>query len=186
LNTGGINSADMETDDNTSDVNSDNSFNAQQSPDNVQENHQNSFNAEQDKNGAVVSNNLKIEQTKKLVDRWLQSPIIGFGYGSYIPGYYRSQTQLFLYEMTAFALLMKLGIVGILSWLLLFVSATILVVKSNKNALFNIFLWFAVSIAFLITIQTNPLLFSANSINLIIFLILFGVDSSSKDKMRRC
>ena len=74
---------------------------------------------------------------------------------------------------------MKLGIIGILAWLSLFVGALVLVVKSDISNLFYIIMWTAISITFVITIQTNPLLFTANSINLIIFLILFGVYSSS-------
>lgn len=140
---------------------------------------ENSFDAEEDRKGAIISNNIKIEQTKKLVKHWLESPLAGFGYGSYIPNYFRSETQLFVYEMTFFSLLMKLGIIGILAWLSLFVGALVLVVKSNISNLFYIIMWTAIAITFVITIQTNPLLFTANSINLIIFLILFGVYSSS-------
>lgn len=151
--------------------------------DTIDDDLQNSFDAEGDRNGAIVSNNIKIEQTQKLIEHWLESPIIGFGYGSYIPDYRRSEIQPFAYEMTAFSLLMKIGIIGVLSWLMLFVSALILVIKSNKHNLLNIFMWLAVTMTFLISIQTNPLLFTANSINLIIFLVLFGVYSSSKKQI---
>ena len=68
--------------------------------------------------------------------------------------------------------MIKLGIIGILAWLSLFVGALVLVVKSDISNLFYIIMWTAISITFVITIQTNPLLFTANSINLIIFLIL--------------
>lgn len=143
---------------------------------------QSAFDKEQDKIGAIYSNNIKIEQMHRLYDQWKQSPIIGYGYGSSVPGYYRSETQLFLYEMTIFALLMKIGVVGIVSWALLAVGALVIVIKNNKKKLLNIVLWMAIAGAFLVAIQTNPLLFSANAINLIIFLVLFGVYSSVNNK----
>lgn len=132
----------------------------------------------------IASNTEKLVQIKKLFDRWKQSPFIGFGYGSYIPNYLRSQTVIYAYEMTSFSLLMKNGIFGIAFWLmLLFVPCVNIYKKCNKkNMKTNWVLWLAVSMAYIVSIQTNPLLLTPNSINLILFLVLYSVNCELKER----
>lgn len=52
-----------------------------------------------DKAGAAESNQIKLEQGKRLTQKWLQAPVFGWGYGSYIEDYLRSEEAPFSYEM---------------------------------------------------------------------------------------
>lgn len=135
----------------------------------------------------AASNTEKLVQIKKLTNQWKQSPFIGFGYGSYIKDYLRSPTVVYAYEMTAFSLLMKVGIVGALFWLLLLFAPYLNIYRNyrdNKIGKNRVALWIAVALAFIVSIQTNPLLFTASSMNLILILILYSVDCESRESIK--
>lgn len=135
------------------------------------------FDKDKDTEGALVSNNIKIEQMKKLIQEWLKKPLTGYGYGSYIRNYLRSKTATYAYEMTTFSLLMKTGIIGFSTWILLVISVLIHAYKTLKNKKYALFVWLASAISFIVSIQTNPLLFMANALSFIIYLILFTVNN---------
>jgi hypothetical protein len=138
------------------------------------------FNAEMDQQGALVSNNIKLEQSKQLLKAWLRKPLSGYGYGSYIKTYLRSNSNYYSYEMTTFSLLMKTGIIGFSAWALLALASLWHAWKVLKNQRRTFMVWIAVALCFLVAIQTNPLLFSANSISLIMYFILFTVNNEKK------
>lgn len=136
------------------------------------------WNSYQDQYGAYVSNSIKIEQAKKLLDKWSEHPIVGHGYGSYIEDYLRSESAVFSYEMTSFALLMKIGLLGALIWAIFALSMVVAAYSKYKENLRHFAVWLAISVCFFITIQTNPLLFSPNGMTFILFLLLDTVQEN--------
>lgn len=132
------------------------------------------FDAKKDSEGALISNHTKIAQSKQLIKGWTNNPIIGFGYGSYKSDYLISEKYKYMYEMVSFSLLFKTGIIGIGTWLLFFGAMSIEMIRNKRNKLKTV-IWFAIAGCYFITIQTNALLFTANSIALLIYLSLYTV-----------
>lgn len=130
-----------------------------------------------DKEGAVQSNQIKLEQVKHLTKKWLQSPILGWGYGSYVEGYLRSETSPFSYEMVLFALLMKIGLLGLGIWCIFFVSQVVMQIKyraRNKNWLLT---WAFLAISMAVCVQTNPLLICFTGMSIILLISLMSVQN---------
>lgn len=132
-----------------------------------------------DQYGAYISNNIKIKQAQKLLEKWREHPIVGHGYGSYIEDYLRSENAVFSYEMTFFALLMKIGLAGALVWVVFALSMVVAAYSKYKENLRHFAMWLAIAVSFFITIQTNPLLFSPNGMIFILFLLLDTVQEKN-------
>ncbi|MGH8318463.1 MAG: O-antigen ligase family protein [Steroidobacteraceae bacterium] len=64
-----------------------------------------------------ASDQTRIEEMRKLSDTFVQYPIAGTGMGSSVPGYRRSTTIPYSYEVQWYAMAMQFGIFG-LSWLI--------------------------------------------------------------------
>lgn len=133
--------------------------------------------AELDKEGAEESNNIKLEQMKKLTEKWLKSPLFGWGYGSYVEGYLRSETSPFSYEMQLFALLMKIGIVGIGIWFLFFCAQAVLQIKYGKHRRNRFAAWVFLAVAMAVCVQTNPLLICFTGMSVILLISLISVQN---------
>lgn len=131
-----------------------------------------------DEEGAAESNSIKIEQMGKLLGKWKGSPIIGYGYGSYVEGYLRSKVAPFSYEMQLFSLLMKIGVLGLVIWAGFFVLQFIVMIKKKPRNWLHIFAWLFLLTALVICVQTNPLLISFTGMSVILFLSLISVDES--------
>lgn len=132
-----------------------------------------------DREGAAESNQIKLEQIKRLTEKWLSAPVFGWGYGSYVDGYLRSDVSPFSYEMQAFALLMKIGIVGLGIWILFFACQIILMVKKHKvQSFYKMAAWLFLLIAIAICVQTNPLLISFTGMSVVLLISLICSDSS--------
>lgn len=134
-----------------------------------------------------IGNNLRDKQTDALLYKWRQRPFMGFGYGSYTEECIRSKAYPFLYEATFPALLMKVGIGGILVYLGLIISMVAFAYK-NKYSVgdTNGFLgWLIACIAFALAVQTNPLLFTYQGITVILFFLLSIEDKDIKWEIRR-
>lgn len=119
----------------------------------------------------ISSNTEKLIQAKKLFYKWTKKPLLGFGYGSYIQGYLRSDSVVYAYEMTFFSLLMKIGVVGLLVWMLPIVITGITIFRHGKPRKIFI-IWLAVTTGYLVSVQTNPLLFTSSSLSLLTYLLL--------------
>ncbi len=132
-----------------------------------------------DRAGAAISNDIKIEQTEKLLNKWLTRPLYGYGYGSYITGYLRSYDSPQSYEMQLPALLMKTGIIGVGLLVLAILAMIISLCKAAKkyNDPISVFAWLFLLLAFGFTVQTNPLLLSYNGISMVIFLMMIVTDA---------
>lgn len=131
--------------------------------------------AKLDKEGAAVSNQIKIEQVKKLTEKWLESPIWGWGYGSYVNGYLRSEVSPFSYEMQLFALLMKIGIVGIFIWLIFFFVQIIAQIRLGHKYYNSLLTWSFLAISMAVCVQTNPLLICFTGMSIILLISLLSV-----------
>ena len=57
----------------------------------------------------------RVEQAPFLLQLWYEHPVIGSGYGAYAPGHLRSQESPYSYEHMPYALLAKLGLLGVLA-----------------------------------------------------------------------
>ena len=117
-----------------------------------------------------LSNDLKIKQVEYLLEKWQKSPIIGHGYGAYCEDFIRSEEAVFSYEMLAPALLMKLGIAGLLVWAVYFVAMLLHCYKRSRLGYFT--LWTLVLMSYGLAIQTNPFMFSFAGILTILYLAL--------------
>jgi hypothetical protein len=101
----------------------------------------------------------RIQQSRKLIEKWQERPFVGHGFGAYVKSHYSHDERPFLYEMLPVALLMKLGLIGFSLYLgfLLFVLARLWILSKRST------LALAVSLAYvatLIQIHTNPVFFS--------------------------
>lgn len=126
-----------------------------------------------DREGAMISNDIKVEQTKKLLGKWTESPIFGCGYGAYVEGYIRSEEAIFSYEMQFPALLMKIGVVGVGLLLFLLVAMVIALRRAKKDGgdTTASYAWLFLLISFGVCVQTNPLLLNYNGMSLIVLLL---------------
>lgn len=126
-----------------------------------------------DRQGAAISNSIKIEQTEKLLSKWEEHPLFGWGYGAYIEDYIRSTASPFSYEMQFPALLMKTGIVGVGLLLLFLLAMMINLRKAKKNGgdTTASYAWIFLLVSFAVCVQTNPLLLNYNGMSLIVLLV---------------
>ncbi len=132
--------------------------------------------AKLDREGAAESNSIKIEQMGRLLEKWKNSPIVGYGYGSFVEGYTRSDEAPFSYEMQFFALLMKIGVGGMAIWVLFFIFQFIEMAKIKSCDAIHVFAWLFLLAAIVICVQTNPLLISFTGMSVILFLSVMTVN----------
>lgn len=137
-----------------------------------------------EREGAAVSNTIKLEQISKLLDKWKESPIVGYGYGSYVENYFRSEAAPFSYEMQFFALLMKIGILGLLLWVLFFIIQFICLLKSKKHEWLHIYAWIFLLISIVICVQTNPLLISFTGMSVLLFISIITINEISHEEVQ--
>ena len=141
------------------------------------------FDEEIDTIGTAVSNTYKKEESEKLIHAWLQKPVLGSGYGGSIEGY-PGKSAPYAYEMTSLSLLFKMGIIGFAVWALLVVSIMIHAIRNWKKKPWKLAVWFATFTCFFLTIQTNPLLFTANALSFIMYLALATVGAEQPEQER--
>jgi len=123
-----------------------------------------------------ISISSRFDQTSPLIEEWLESPLLGFGYGHFVPEFIRSDISPYSYEMVPLALLMKLGAVGIVVnlFFLLWIIRKIVFLKQPKvrSSCFA-------SIVFLLAASmTNPYLF--NFVGMSIFSFTCWATASSE------
>lgn len=113
--------------------------------------------------------NVRADQTKALLKQFFEKPLFGWGYGSYVPDYIRSETEPYSYEMFLPSLLMKTGIIGAAVWVAAVVALlwlTYLLHKKDFPAVLFLFL------SFFLMVQTNPFLFNFCGMGVLCFLFL--------------
>lgn len=131
------------------------------------------FDNSKDKDASIVSTNSRKVQIELLLKTWKEKPILGQGYGGYIDGYTRTTiVNDYHFEMTFFALLMKTGVLGISSWILLFISAIFYIFKNYNKDIKKVCIVTGTLVSIIITVQTNPYLFSMNTISFLLYIII--------------
>ena len=69
--------------------------------------------------------------------------------------------------------MMKLGIVGVLMWLIFICGATISAVLTfKKEKKENLFCWLAIALSYAMAVQTNPFLFTFAGISMLLYLLI--------------
>lgn len=115
----------------------------------------------------------RLEQAGPLLDQFLSRPVLGSGFGSYASRVVRSDEAPFSYELTFYALLMKLGIVGALLLGVIFLMALRCVraeeVAIKKPAEFA--LWTAFTTGLWFSGATNPMV--TNFVGMAVIVLLF-------------
>lgn len=135
--------------------------------------------------GAVISNDIKLTQTKLLLEAWQEHPIFGTGYGSYLKDYIRSNISKFSYEMFLPSMLFKVGIFGVFLMGMVIVSAAVICFKNTTGNRIGFFAWLFLLISFGLAIQTNPLLLNFNGISILLLLCWypFTPEQGNKEKV---
>lgn len=123
--------------------------------------------------GTKEANSKRAMQNHALLSKWKQSPLFGFGYGSYTEDCIRSEKFPYMYESTFPALLMKIGLIGCAVWLAFIAAATgtacSVFWKKNRG---DVFWWLGMAIAYALAVQTNPLLFTFSGFSILLFLLI--------------
>lgn len=123
--------------------------------------------------GTKFADQVRATQLNDLINKWQESKAFGFGYGAFTEKNIRNTSHPFMYELTFPALLMKLGILGISSWIFLIVS---LIITAYKNIWtydrFRFLIWLGTAIAFALSVQTNPFLFTFAGMSIILIICI--------------
>jgi len=122
--------------------------------------------------GTKKSNETRLIQIKQLINTWKERPLFGWGYGSSAINYLRSSEEVpYIYEMTGVALLMKIGITGIILWLsYLFYLLWYVLGNVLKNEKVIAVAFVAVTLG--ISTQFNPYLFGMPGMALLLFCFI--------------
>lgn len=127
----------------------------------------------QDVAGTAEANSLRAKQNEVLLDKWSESKWLGFGYGAYAEDCIRNESFPFMYESLIPALLMKLGIVGMLCWGIFVLALVVFAVKALWKKPLHFWCWIGTALAFAMAVQTNPFLFTFAGFSLMLYLPLY-------------
>ena len=123
--------------------------------------------------GTHQANAIRAKQNSALLNKWKESKLVGFGYGSYTTECIRHSKYPYMYESTLPALMMKLGIVGCLVWVIFIGGTTIFAVsrfwKEKKE---NAFYWLGLALSYAMAVQTNPFLFTFAGFSMLLYLLV--------------
>lgn len=126
------------------------------------------------------SDGVRIQQFKALMDKFMESPILGNGIGSYAERCIRNDEFLYAYELTYVGYLMKFGLLGFLLIFGTYAAMILRLYRKNKEDLqFHAVLGGTISLL-LINI-TNPYV----NVSLLIFLTIVFVWNQKSTVVRR-
>ncbi|MBR4017305.1 MAG: hypothetical protein IKK11_05785 [Oscillospiraceae bacterium] len=123
--------------------------------------------------GTAEANALRAKQNEVLLKKWSESKYLGFGYGAYAEDCIRNEDFPFMYESLIPALMMKLGIVGMLAWGVFVLALVIFAVKAMWKKPVKFWCWISTALAFAMAVQTNPFLFTFAGFSMMLYLLLF-------------
>ena len=126
-----------------------------------------------DAKGTTLSNDLRSAQKQALLEKWKGSKLLGYGYGAYSEEVIRNEQYPFMYEYMLPAMLMKLGIVGMMGWAV-FLAAMVYYAwkKMGRHDAPAFVFWLADAGGVALAVQTNPFLFTFAGISIILWLCL--------------
>lgn len=110
-------------------------------------------------------------QADLLLLKWSERPWMGWGYGAYISDHFRDDQAPYSYEMLPFALLMKLGVIGLAIYLAFWAGLILDVFKRTSPELS--ILYSGGLSTFLLASHTNPFFFNFAGISIVMFFLLW-------------
>jgi hypothetical protein len=114
----------------------------------------------------------RLEQSHYLLQLWYEHPIVGSGYGAYVPGHVRSSDVPYSYEHMPYALLAKLGLMGVLASGLFFVGWAMTAWHARRAAPVQVASFLGACAALLVAEMTNPLVLNFVSMSIFACLLL--------------
>ena len=127
----------------------------------------------QDAAGTAEANNLRAKQNGVLLEKWSESKWLGFGYGAYAEDCIRNENFPFMYESLIPALLMKLGLAGMLVWGIFVLALVAFAVKAMWKKPVKFWCWIGMAMGYAMAVQTNPFLFTFAGFSMMLFLLLY-------------
>ena len=127
----------------------------------------------QDAAGTAEANSLRAKQNEVLLKKWSESKWLGFGYGAYAEDCIRNENFPFMYESLIPALLMKLGVVGMLVWGIFVLALVVFAVKALWKKPLRFWCWIGTALCYAMAVQTNPFLFTFAGFSLMLYLLLY-------------
>ncbi len=129
-------------------------------------------NQREDAANTALSQALRDEQDAALLGKWAESPWIGFGYGAYVEDCIRNVQFPFMYESLIPALLLKLGLVGLLGWGAFVAAMVYFACKAMWKKPLKFWTWIGIGLAYGMAVQTNPFLFTFPGFSIMLYLSL--------------
>lgn len=126
----------------------------------------------QDISGTAEANAQRAEQQNALLEKWSESKLLGFGYGAYAEDCIRNESFPFMYESLIPALIMKLGLLGMLGWGVFVLALVVFAVKRLWKQPVRFWCWIGTALAYAMAVQTNPFLFTFAGMSLMLYLLL--------------
>lgn len=123
--------------------------------------------------GTNEANTLRALQTEALIRKWSSSPLFGYGYGAFAEDNIRNNEIPYMYESLLPAMLMKLGVVGLLAWGIFVAALVVFAVKAMWKRPIKFWCWLGTALAYAMAVQTNPFLFTFAGISLMLYLLIF-------------
>jgi hypothetical protein len=117
-----------------------------------------------------VSISQRVEQAPYLLEFWYEHPLVGSGYGAHSPRYLRSQEAPYSYEHMPYALLAKLGLMGVLVSAVFFAGWALTAWQVRRRAPAQVASFLGSCTALLVAEMTNPLVL--NFVSMCIFACL--------------
>jgi len=114
----------------------------------------------------------RIEQAPYLLRLWYDHPVIGNGYGAYSHALVRSQEAPYSYEHMAYALLAKLGILGVLGSGVFLAGWAATAWEARRRAPLQAGAFLGGGVALLVTDMTNPLVLDFVSMSIFACLLV--------------
>lgn len=99
----------------------------------------------------------RFEQAPYLLRLWYEHPVVGSGYGAYSHAKIRSQEAPYSYEHMPYALLAKLGLMGVLSSAAFVAAWAITAWQARRRAPAQVASFLGAGIALVVAEMTNPL-----------------------------
>jgi hypothetical protein len=119
-----------------------------------------------------MSISARVEQAPHLLRLWYEHPFVGSGYGAYVPGYLRSQEAPYSYEHMPYALLAKLGLMGVLGNGLFLAGLALTAWQGRRRAPAQVAAFLGSCSAPLIAEMTNPMVLNFVSMSIFACLLV--------------
>jgi len=119
-----------------------------------------------------VSIGARIEQAPYLLNLWYEHPLVGNGYGAYSPGMVRSPDAPYSYEHMPYALLAKLGLLGVLANGVFLLGWALTAWQARRRARAQAAAFLGGAVALLIADMTNPMVLNFVSMSILACLLV--------------